>query len=211
MKRRYPAVYFPPIFLLSLFLTSFAACASTDSDRTESEDIADLLQLRPGTHLADLGAGDGDWAADLLPRLGSDGKVWATEVEDDLVDDLRQRFAEDGRVQVVLGDDTHSGLPAGCCDAILARLVYHHFTDPAAMQEELCRALRPQGRLLIVDIRPQEDWSDLEGVPDRGGHGIAPRKLIDEMTAAGFTVVEQVEDWPGDADRYAVLFSGCRP
>ena len=51
----------------------------------------------------------------------------------------------------------------------------------------------------------EEDWKQLEGVPERGGHGITRERLIQELAAGGFEAVEVVEEWNGDPERYAVL------
>ena len=107
---------------------------------------------------------------------------------------------------VIRGDQRDTGLPADCCDAILLRLVYHHFVDPAAMRRSLDRALRNPGRLVICDIEPQGHWRDLPGVPDRGGHGIPADDLVGEMEAEGFVAVQRRERWNGENDRYCVVF-----
>src|SRR5262245_21626048 len=106
----------------------------------------------------------------------------------------------------VRGDQEGSGLPAGCCDAILLRLVYHHFTDPAAMRKSLWSALRPGGRIAVVEVPPQKGWRHLEGVPERGGHGIAATELIGDMRSSGFEVVTHHAVWPAENDAYCVVF-----
>jgi hypothetical protein len=74
------------------------------------------------------------------------------------------------------------------------------------MRADLRRALRPGGRLVIIDITPQKHWRKLEGVPERGGHGISPESLIRDLTGAGFELVARHEDWDGDEDRYCLVF-----
>lgn len=158
--------------------------------------------------MADVGAGDGEWAVQLADQVGEDGHVWATEVDEDEVENIGDRILEASldNITVVRGDQSDSGLPASCCDAILLRMVYHHFIQPEEMRASLRQALRPGGRIAIVDISPQSSWRDLPGVPERGGHGIPLADLILEMTADGFEVVESQEDWNGDKDRFCVVF-----
>lgn len=188
-----------PIFLV--------ACASA-TDLDESEQIAQALGLHPGMRVADVGAGDGEWSEDLARRVGATGHVYATEVDEDDLEDMRERFEETGldNVTSVLGDALDTGLPADCCDAILLRLVYHHFTDPAPMRSSLHQALRPGGLIAVVDILPQENWRELPGVPDRGGHGIPPADLVQEMTSDGFDLVARYDDWGSEEDHYCVVF-----
>lgn len=185
-----------------------AACNVGSLAAGETDRIAEVLALRPGKVVADVGAGDGDWSFRLAERVGETGHVYATEVDEDELDKIRRRI-ENGNytnVTAVEGSQERAGLAAECCDAILLRLVYHHFTDPSVMRADLRRALRPEGRLAIIDIVPQKLWRRLPEVPDRGGHGIPIEDLIREMTGDGFEVVSRHEDWNGDEDRFCVVF-----
>lgn len=196
----------PLTVLLTAFLTACTPVGTAEA--SEAERIAEVLALRPGLEVADVGAGDGEWAVEIARRVGAEGRVWATEVKEDELEEIRERVEGEGlgNLEVVQGDQTRIGLPEDCCDAILLRLVYHHFTDPPRMRTELKRALRSGGRLAVIDIEPQKHWRKLKGVPDRGGHGIPAEELIRELTSDGFEVVHQVEDWNGDEDRYCVVF-----
>jgi len=186
---------------------SFAGCASGASP-AEVERIAAALGLEPGMTVADVGAGDGDFAVELARLVGEEGLVIATEVEEDKVRELRELAEEDGlaNLTTVLGNQDETGLEAGCCDAVLLRLVYHHFQEPAPMRADLRAALRPGGRIVVIDIVPQGSWRTLPGVPDRGGHGIAPEQLLDEMTGDGFEMVARFDDWNSDGEHFCMVF-----
>ncbi len=188
-----------------------AACTGHVS-AAEIDRLAEALELEAGMRVADVGAGDGEWSEELARRVGEAGRVYATEVEQDKVEELRQRAGEAGlgNVTSILGGERDTGLPEDCCDAILLRLVYHHFTEPAEMRASLKRALATGGVLAVVEISPQRLWAELTGVPDRGGHGIPLEDLVEEMTADGFEVVERYEEWPGDDDHYCVVFRPVR-
>lgn len=190
---------------LATLLALFAAAAWPEN---EAARLVSLLGARPGATVADVGAGEGRWTIELAEAVGPAGHVFATEVEESLLEKIEERLETEGmgNVEVVRGDQRSTGLPAACCDAILLRLVYHHFVDPEAMRADLARALRPGGRLAIVETRPQSSWRRLEGVPERGGHGIEVADLIGEMARAGFRPVERHGEWNGDADRFAVVF-----
>jgi len=194
--------------VLALCALMITACSAVDAD--EAERISDVLALAPGMTVADVGAGDGDWALALAEAVGADGHVIATEVDEHLVDNLQTLGLDNFRhnITAVLGNDQETGLDPGCCDAILLRMVYHHFTEPEAMRTSLLSALRPGGRLAVIDIVPQTSWRELEGVPDRGGHGIPLAGLVGEMVGAGFEVEATYPDWrTGDEDRYCVVFT----
>ncbi|MEM7587595.1 MAG: class I SAM-dependent methyltransferase [Acidobacteriota bacterium] len=175
---------------------------------TEAEAIVAVLEPEPEMRVADVGAGDGEWSEVLAEAVGEAGEVFVTEVDEDDLEELRA-LAEDaplGNLRVVTGNATDTGLPADCCDAILLRLVYHHFTDPEPMRASLRSALRPGALLAVIDMVPRTDWHVLEGVPERGGHGISMDDLISEMTGDGFEVVQRYADWPEDPDHYCVVF-----
>lgn len=196
------------ILVLAALAAHVVGCATGAADPEEADRIAEMMALRPGMRVADVGAGDGEWAVELARRVGETGQVWATEVDEEHVQEIRERVADEGldRVHVVRGDQTTNGLPDACCDAILLRLVYHHFTDPPRMRRDLLRALRPGGTVTVVDIEPQQHWRHLEGVPERGGHGIPAEDLVAEMAEEGFRVLRRRGDWNGEEDRYCIVF-----
>ena len=145
----------------------------------EAMAAGELLQLTPTSRVADVGAGDG-YLTRPLAGLLSDGYVYATEIDLARLETLRRRLSERGLDNVTLleGGVEDTNLPPSCCDAIVLRRVYHHLTAPAAFVEDLVRALRPGGRLLVIDFAP-DGWRRLlptpTGVPaNRGGHGIHP-------------------------------------
>lgn len=166
------------------------------------------LRLRPGLRVADVGAGNGEWAERISREVGEAGHVYATEVDRDHLQTIETRLAEAGlkNVTTILGTQQDTGLPPECCDAILLRMVYHHFADPPRMRSSLRSALRRGAALVVVDTEPQKSWRHLEGVPERGGHGIKAEDLLREMTGDGFEVVERHDDWAGDGDRYCIVF-----
>jgi tRNA A58 N-methylase Trm61 len=199
------------LLLTCLLAGGHAGCAVAATDHGEdgeAQQLIGVLALQPGERVADVGAGDGEWAVPLAAAVGPRGHVFATEVTNDLVAEIEDRIAADAldNVTALKGDDQDTGLPPACCDAILLRMVYHHFTDPSAMRASLKAALRPGGRIAIVDITPQKNWRTLEGVPDRGGHGISEAALIAEMTGEGFTVESRHSRWNDDPDRFCVVF-----
>lgn len=201
----------PPVAPLAALATALglaAGCFAGAARAAETDSIVAALALEPGMTVADVGAGDGDFTVALASRLGPAGRVIATEIEDDLVEKIRRRAKKDDlvNVEVVLGTQDDLALPPGCCDGVLVRLVYHHFEQPARMRAGLAAALKPGGRLAIVDIQPQSGWRELPGVPDRGGHGIPLEALVAEMVGDGFEVVETHAPWAGNDERFCVVF-----
>lgn len=191
--------------LAAALLAAGPAVHSLDSEAART---MQALGVRPGLQVADVGAGDGEWSERIAREVGEAGHVFATEVDREHIDKVDARVKEAGlkNVSTVLGTQQDTGLRAGCCDAILLRMVYHHFADPPSMRKSLRAALRRGAPLVVIDTEPQTNWRHLEGVPDRGGHGIHETDLLREMTGDGFEVVARYDDWAGDGDRYCVVF-----
>jgi ubiquinone/menaquinone biosynthesis C-methylase UbiE len=166
--------------------------------------LKQALALRTGMVVADVGAGKGQLTFALAETVGSAGRVFSSEIDPTRLRALREAVADArlGNVTVVEAKISESGLPAGCCDAIVLRRVYHHVTDPAATNASLLRALRPGGLLAVIDIPPPYFF------PDRSTLGIAAQIVIDEVTASGFEMLQLHTDWPGRGPfaSYCALF-----
>jgi ubiquinone/menaquinone biosynthesis C-methylase UbiE len=192
--------------LASAALGVFAASVRGDA-ADEMKRLAALMEWKPGTIAADIGAGDGQYTFAAVEHVGVAGKVYATEIDAKKLAELRAEVAKRKlqNVIVVESKEADTNLPAGCCDAIFLRRVYHHLTKPAEFDAKLVRSLKPGGRLAIIDFPPRAGLDPVEGVPsNRGGHGIPQKIVIEELTAAGLQVEKVVKDWP--ENDYCVLF-----
>jgi SAM-dependent methyltransferase len=193
--------------LLSIFV-GFGG--GQDVWHTEADRLGTLLNWRRGDVIAEIGANKGQLTLEASRRVGPTGKVFSTEIDKEALAHLKELAANNKNIVVVSGGEAETNLPPACCDSIFMRLVYHHLTKPAEMNESLFRALKSGGRLAVIDENPREGTSVPEGVPaNRGGHGIPQKLLISELSAAGF-VLEKVEnDWPSRDvyhDIYCVIF-----
>ena len=176
--------------------------------------LREALALRPGMSVADVGTGKGQLTLALAREVGPTGRVFATDIDAERVAALRAAVEKDKLRNVVLvqAKPRETGLPRACCDAIVLRRVYHHLTDPAETNLGLRDALRPGGLLIVIDFPPPLAWLwpwPPEGAPsNRGGHGIASRLVIDEVTASGLELKEIVKDWPGPRplDTFGLVF-----
>lgn len=183
----------------------FVACVHGNA-ADEVKRLAALMEWKPGTIAADIGAGDGKYTLAAVERVGASGKVYATEIDRKKLEELEGEVAKRKleNVTVVESKEADTNLPSGCCDAIFLRRVYHHLTKPVEFDRNLARSLKPGGRLAIIDFAPRSGLEPVEGVPsNRGGHGIAQKLVIEELRAAGFEVEKIVNDWPDDS--YCVL------
>jgi ubiquinone/menaquinone biosynthesis C-methylase UbiE len=169
--------------------------------------LAALMEWKPGTVVADIGAGDGSYAFAAGESIGATGRVFATEIDAEKLKTLRAEVKKRDlhNVTVVESAEAETNLPASCCDAIFLRRVYHHLTNPLEFDASLIRSLKPGGKLAIIDFPPHPEYGKVKGVPkDREDHGIQQKILIDELTKAGFQVEKIVDEWP--TMDYCVLF-----
>jgi len=175
----------------------------------EADQLWSLLGLRPGARLGEVGAGAGTMTQKMAERLHSPGDLLATEIDDKRLWQLIEKKVTLGWPNVTVGpsQSVDCGIPAGSCDAIYMRAVYHHFTDPASMNASIFRALRPGGTLAVIDFTPRWYLAPCtpKGIPsNRGGHGIPSAILAEELEQVGFERVRTIEEWPGH--KYCLLF-----
>ncbi|MGH7787612.1 MAG: class I SAM-dependent methyltransferase [Candidatus Binatia bacterium] len=149
-------------------------------------ELVDALGLKPGQTVADLGAGTGYFSPYLSEAVGPNGTVLAVEVEPTLVAHLRTRAEREklGNLIPVLASLDNPRLPAAGVDVLLIADTYHHLDHRTAYLPQLRRALRPGGRVVVVD------WK--AGVLPQGpppDHKLSRDQVVAEMQAAGFRLV----------------------
>jgi len=207
--------------LVGTLLALFAAVAAGQRSASPAEikqaeadvpRLVEVLELKPGMAVADVGAGFGAMTMVLARRLGPSSRVYATDIASVQLSVLRDMAAREhlDNVTVAEGSDRSTNLPDACCDAIFMRDVYHHFTRPGDINRSLFTALRPGGRLAIIDFEPKPGSKLPEGVAsNRGGHGIPPAIVAEEVNASGLTHLQTMAQWPPDsnpAEYFLVLF-----
>lgn len=115
--------------------------------------VMDLLEVGAGQTVADVGAGEGYFTFHLAARVGATGKVYAVDISEKVLAQVRERAARTSAVQVqtILGQADDPKLPSGLLDAALVVDAYHEFRAYDAMLRGIHRALKPGGRLGILD------------------------------------------------------------
>jgi SAM-dependent methyltransferase len=176
----------------------------------EANRLATELSLQPTSRVADVGAGNGAYSVELASRIVTGGHVFATEIDANALQSIRDAAADAGlhNLTVLQASDTSANLPSACCDAAFLRGVYHHVTRPAETNASLFAAIRPGGRLAIIDFEPSwllSTFFPVNDVPsNRGGHGVRPDIVVQEVTQAGFALLRRIDDWPGG--QYCLIF-----
>lgn len=164
-------------------------------DAADAARLIEVLGLREGSVVADVGTGSGQLTVRIAPQVGGTGTVYSTDVNPERLRELREAIkkVEQQNVRVVEGASARTNLSERCCDAIFMRDVYHHFEDPPAMNASLRESLRPGARLAIVDFAPDAGVSVPPGRRDSGrNHGVTPETVMNELRAAGFIDVQQL-------------------
>jgi ubiquinone/menaquinone biosynthesis C-methylase UbiE len=171
------------------------------ADGPEMPRLKQVLALKEGMVVADVGAGKGELTFAVAREVGSKGRVFATEIDAARLRRLGERSAGFDNITVVPAQSRETGLPQGCCDAIVLRRVYHHLSDPSSINASLLRSLRPGGMLVIIDLPPPFSWL-------RGSLGVPAQAVIDEIKAGGFEPVQLISDWPGRGplESYCAVF-----
>jgi ubiquinone/menaquinone biosynthesis C-methylase UbiE len=158
----------------------------------QREAIVAALELKPGMAVADVGAGTGLFLEPLDREVGPKGRVYAVDIAPKFVEHLRSRVAREGRegVEVVLCSERSVELPKRSLDMALVVDTYHHFEYPRSTLASIKSALRPGGKLVVVDFERIEgvsrEWT-LEHV--RAGKDVVQA----EIEAAGFELVREAE------------------
>ena len=186
------------MYLLCSAIDTLRQLDAVESDRDRWQrpaDVLQLLDLRPGNVVVDLGSGAGYFALKLSPIVGKEGQVLAVDIRKLSLSFLwiRALLSQKGNIRVILGDEDNPRLPSGAVDAVLIANTFHELRDPRVMLDHMARSLRAGGRLVIVDRSPRQSVSHTHEVE---------RSLVEaELQQAGFEIVNSQDhfiDRPGD-------------
>lgn len=161
--------------------------------------LVELLALKRGMTVADIGAGNGAMTVVMAKWLGPQGTVFSTDIGATQLAAIREASSRERltNILVVEGAEKTTNLPNECCDAIFMRDVYHHLRQPGEFNQSLFAALKSGGVLAIIDFEPEAGSTLPAGVADnRGGHGITPAVTVAEVTVSGLSHVKTIPVWP---------------
>lgn len=165
-----------------------------EREREEAPSIAiRALELKAGQVVADIGAGSGYYTQRMADAVGPTGKVYATDIQPGMLDILKRRVARAGltNVELVLGTVDDPKLPANTLDLAIMVDVYHELSEPQAFIRRLRAALKPTGRLVLLEFR-KEDPS----VPIRPEHKMSVAEVKAELEPEGFRLSTVLNDLP---------------
>ena len=161
-----------------------------DREETELPDkVLDSLRIAEGSTVADVGAGAGYFTMRLAKRVGPMGRVIATDIQEEMLEALKERIAREGsrNVEPVLATETDPRLPEGAVDLVLMVDVYHELSQPAPTAAAVLRSLRPRsdrapaGRFVLVEYRGEDP-----AVPIKPLHRMTELQVRAELEPLGF-------------------------
>jgi ubiquinone/menaquinone biosynthesis C-methylase UbiE len=173
------------------------AAPAQESVREQWQRVPEVLAalgIGPGSHVADVGSGDGFFSVRLARAVGATGRVYAVDISAEALSRLRARLERENidNVEVIEGEPDDPRLPEAALDAALIVNAYHEMVDYPAMLAHLRRALKPEGRLVIVE----PITSRMRAAPRAlqvDEHEIAPWFVETELREAGFHVLQLVD------------------
>jgi ubiquinone/menaquinone biosynthesis C-methylase UbiE len=150
------------------------------------------LAVKPGMVVADIGAGSGYHSA-LLSKMVGTGKVFAVDVEPEMIAYLNARIKQEklSRIVPVLSTEQKVSLPENTIDMMLLVDVYHEFSFPYEMALSMRAALKPGGKLVLVEFRAEDPT-----VPIKAIHKMSETQAIKEFKAAGFAFDKNIDNLP---------------
>jgi ubiquinone/menaquinone biosynthesis C-methylase UbiE len=168
-------------------------------DRREREDEENpdlalrLLRIKKGATVADIGAGSGYITIRMAKIVGPTGKVYASDIQAGMLTLLQQNVAKAkvDNIVPVLGAVDDPKLPAGSVDLAIMVDVYHEFSEPQKMLQHIREALKPDGRLVLLEYRAEDP-----GVPILPDHKMSKVQVKQEVEHEGFKQARVYDDLP---------------
>jgi ubiquinone/menaquinone biosynthesis C-methylase UbiE len=166
-------------------------------DRLQIQHVMDLLGIRKGSDVADIGAGSGWFTVRAAQRVGSSGKVFAEDINPEAIDYISKRAqkAKLANVQTILGTPDDPKLPPASIDAVMFLKVYHEVANTTALLSKLKPALKPGAKIGIIDRNG-----------NGADHGLMPDIVKKEMSDAGFRLASSHDFTKADGQDYFLIF-----
>lgn len=171
-----------------------------DKDRDKKlqvQRVMDILGIKEGTHVADIGAGSGWFAIRAAKRVGSTGIVYAVDINPEAITYINQRIQRDGigNIHAILSGEDDPTLPKNSVDSVLLLKTYHEVAHPVLLLQNLRISLRSGARVGVIDRNGKGD-----------DHGVSRDVVIQEAAQAGYQLQEQYDFVKGDGQDYFLVF-----
>lgn len=150
------------------------------------------MDISPSDNIADIGAGSGYHVFQMAP-LTAQGQVYAVDIQPEMlaVIERRKKTYKIDNVTLVTGDEKNVNLPENSVDKVLMVDVYHEFSYPAEIAASIKKALRPGGKLYLIEYRGED-----ESIPIKKLHKMTERQAVKEMKVAGMKLQKNISNLP---------------
>jgi predicted methyltransferase len=158
--------------------------------------VMDLLGIKAGSSVADIGSGSGWFTVLASKRVGASGTVYGVDINQEYVDHLSRRARTEGlsNIRPVLGLVDDPMLPKSSIDAVLILKTYHEFSEPVSIMRRVRESMKRGGRVGIIDRNGTGD-----------DHGVSADVVVEEVQRAGFALVGR-HDFVRDEMDYFLVF-----
>jgi cyclopropane fatty-acyl-phospholipid synthase-like methyltransferase len=165
-------------------------------ERVESEkpeELLDALGIEKGDVVADIGAGPGFFSLRAAQHVGPRGKVFAVDVQQEMIDGLRRMTQKAGLENIVpiLGSVEDPKLPENSVDEVLIIIAYHEFSHPAEMMHHIYTAMKRDARMLIVEYKAEDPDSRVSPA-----HKMRATDILSEISGFGFRLDKVIDMIP---------------
>jgi len=166
------------------------------SERAQEEQpdkALDIVGLHPGMMVADVGAGTGYMSIRMARRVAPGGQIYSEDIQPEMLSLLRDHAAaaKVANIETILGTQSDPKLPSNTLDLVLLVDVYHEFSEPQKMLDAIRQALKPDGRLVLLEYRAEDP-----AIPIRPLHKMTVKQAEIEVDAEGFRLAKVDESLP---------------
>lgn len=164
-------------------------------ERETEENVSTLISnmdIQTKDIIADIGAGSGYHVFKMAP-LAANGKVYAVDIQPEMLKAItsKKKYSKLNNIKTVLGDEKSVNLAENSVDKILMVDVYHEFNHPYEMIMSMKKALKPDGKIYLIEYRGEDAT-----VPIKKVHKMTEAQAVKEMKAAGFKLDENIDNLP---------------
>lgn len=184
-------------------IMGYQGAAWLERENREKEERTDVLikslNLQKGMVIADVGAGTGYLSRRMADSVGKSGAVYATDVQPEMIAKLKSFTKNYPNVKPVLSETRQVNLAANTLDMAIMVDVYHELEYPYEVVQSIIAALKPNGKLVLVEYRAESD-----SVPIKQTHKMTEAQVIKELTVHPLTWEKTIETLPW---QHVVIFS----
>jgi predicted methyltransferase len=183
-----------PANIMTYLGASWLERPERDAEERPDEVVA-AMELKPGMAVADIGVGTGYFARRIAKQVGPTGIVYGVDVQPEMLELLKDYSSRDGVADIIkpiLGGDRFTHLPEASVDWVLLVDTYHEFQHPEAMLADILRALKPGGKVALLEYRLEGDTAKHIKVE----HRMSVKQVLAEWNPAGFELIDLLEFLP---------------